>query len=152
MVNGLTQKELRRNHGCLWQEHLNLNLKWSYGCTTGKEITELVSTAILMKLMPRQMATNVRYSNSKTMKETIGLADDFWWISGMDYEVTTERDRSTNQWKQHRTDNLVIQENRRQVPSKWIKIRHNHCRMYKNQDGGKTRAGWATQIIADPLT
>ena len=78
MVKGPTQKELRRNHGCLWKEHLNLNLKWSDDCTTGKEITELVSTATLMKLMPRQMATYVRYSNSKTMKETIGLADEFW--------------------------------------------------------------------------
>ena len=86
MVKGPTQKELRRNHGCLWKEHLNHNLKWSVDCTTGKEITELVSTATLMKLIPRQTATYVRYSNSRTMKETIGLADEFWGVSGMDVE------------------------------------------------------------------
>ena len=42
-VNGPTQNELRRNLGSHGRRHLNLNSKWIESCTTGKEITELVS-------------------------------------------------------------------------------------------------------------
>ena len=68
------------------------------------EVLELVSTDVLLKLMPRQMATHVRDGKPKTLEAAANLADDFVITRGWTYNVVTESDRSANQGRQHKKD------------------------------------------------
>ena len=121
------------------RRHLNLNSKWIEGCTTGKEITELVSIDEIDALRNGKLSRLYVKGIPRPWRKQLVWQITFWYTSNgfmrlLPREISLPNENST-EW----TADLVIQENRCQVPSKWMKIRHHHCRMYKNLDGGHTR-------------
>ena len=69
-----------------------------------KEVLDLVSTKVLLKLMPRQMVTHVRDEKPKTLEAAANLANNFMVNRGR-----------TMTWPLNRTDLLTMVDSTRRM-------------------------------------